>query len=82
MGSAASSRPTLVASNANPPDRLLRLAQVMEMVGLGKTMIYRMIRAGDFPAPHKPGGYASRWSEAEVRAWREKVAEERIARAA
>jgi prophage regulatory protein len=52
-------------------DRLLKLAQVKEMTGLGRTMIYRMIRAGTFPQPYKPGGYASRWSEAEVKTWRE-----------
>lgn len=50
-------------------DRLLKLTQVMEMVGIGRTMIYRLIRRGDFPQPFKPGGYASRWSEAEVRGW-------------
>lgn len=64
------------------PDRLLKLPQVMEIAGLGKTMIYRMIREGTFPQQHKPGGFASRWSEAEVRAWRAKVDEEREARAA
>jgi prophage regulatory protein len=67
---------------AEPQDRLLKLPQVMEIVGLGKTMIYRMIRAGEFPQPFKPGGYASRWSEAEVLAWRSKVDEERRQRAA
>lgn len=56
-------------------DRLLRLSQVMEIAGLGKTMIYRLIRQGTFPRPHKPGGFASRWSEAEVRAWRAAVEE-------
>lgn len=32
-------------------------------------MIYRLVRAGRFPQPFKPGGYASRWSESEVRNW-------------
>ena len=53
------------------PDRLLRLSEVKEITGLGKTMIYRLIRAQRFPRPFKPGGYASRWSEREVAAWRE-----------
>lgn len=52
-------------------DRLLKLAQVIEIAGIGKTMIYRLVRNGQFPQPFKPGGYASRWSEAEVFAWRE-----------
>jgi len=52
-------------------DRLIKLPEVIEMTGIGKTMIYRLVRRGDFPQPYKPGGYASRWSEAEIRAWRE-----------
>lgn len=50
-------------------DPLLRLAQVKELTGLGKTSIYALVRAGNFPQPFKPGGYASRWSEKEVREW-------------
>ena len=57
-------------------DRLLKLAQVSEIAGIGKTMIYRLVRSGDFPQPFKPGGYASRWSEAEVLAWRESQREQ------
>jgi len=52
-------------------DRLIRMAEVKEITGLSKAMIYRLIRQHRFPAQYKPGGYASRWSEAEVIAWRE-----------
>lgn len=60
--------------NAAPPigivsDRLLRLSQVMEIVGLRRTRVYEMIKLGVFPAPCKPGGSASRWSENAVLAW-------------
>ncbi|GGE74962.1 helix-turn-helix transcriptional regulator [Sphingomonas prati] len=61
-------------------DRLLPIARVSEVVGLSRAMIYRKIREGTFPAPHKPGGVASRWSETELRDWREEVAQARIAR--
>lgn len=50
-------------------DRLLRLNEVKELTGLGKTMIYRLMRDGRFPQQYKPGGYASRWSEGEVLGW-------------
>lgn len=50
-------------------DRLLRMSEVIEMTGIGKTMIYRLIQQDRFPKQFKPGGYSSRWSEAEVRAW-------------
>lgn len=52
-------------------DRLLRMGEVMEATGLSKAMIYRLIGQQRFPQQYKPGGYASRWSEAEVLAWRE-----------
>jgi prophage regulatory protein len=51
-------------------DRLLKLSQVIEIAGIGKTMIYRLMRDGSFPQAFKPGGYASRWSEREVCEWR------------
>ena len=58
-------------------DRLLPLEAIMQMVGLGRTMIYRKIREGTFPKPFKPGGASSRWSEGEVSQW---LAEVRAAR--
>jgi len=61
------------------PDRLISLPEVKEIVGIGKTMIYRKMREGSFPQPCKPGGASSRWSEREVRGW---VAEQLARRAA
>ncbi|AHE55881.1 hypothetical protein NX02_21225 [Sphingomonas sanxanigenens DSM 19645 = NX02] len=49
----------------------------MDLTGLGRTTIYRLIKEGSFPAPFKPGGAASRWSEAEIRDWREGLAASR-----
>jgi prophage regulatory protein len=60
-------------------DRLLRLAQVKEITGLSKGMVYRLVSEGKFPEPCKPGGIASRWVESEVRAWRKQVEEARAA---
>src|SRR5690349_13062200 len=34
------------------PDRFLKLAEVKRRVGLGKSMIYQMIKEGAFPAPY------------------------------
>lgn len=52
-------------------DRLIALPEVMAIVGYGKTIIYRWIKQGDFPKPCHPGGSSSRWSEAEVREWKD-----------
>lgn len=60
-----------MSADEKRPDRLLRLRQVIDIAGIGKTMIYRLMRQQKFPQPYKPGGYASRWSESEVQAWRD-----------
>jgi prophage regulatory protein len=46
-------------------DRAITLTEVMARTGLGKTKIYAMVKAGEFPAPAK-FGRASRWSEIAV----------------
>lgn len=55
------------------PDRLLKLDEVMRRVGLGKTMVYRLIQEGKFPRPYKISAFASRWSDREVSTWIEDV---------
>ncbi|MGA1799756.1 AlpA family phage regulatory protein [Sphingomonas sp. 4RDLI-65] len=65
-----------VTANA---DRLVMLKVVEDIVGLKRTRIYRLIRESGFPAPYKPGGVGSRWSEAEVRAWVARIKEARAA---
>jgi len=45
------------------------LKEVCRLVGVGKSMVYRMIQEGRFPAPYKPSPGAARWSEGEVIAW-------------
>lgn len=51
------------------PERLLRLPEVSRRVGLGKSMIYDLIRKGAFPRPYKISPFAARWSEREIVAW-------------
>ncbi|MEG3164710.1 AlpA family phage regulatory protein [Sphingomonas sp. PB2P19] len=67
----------VTVSRAPLHDRLLPLQSVMEFAGLGKTMIYRMMREGNFPAAYKPGGHASRWSERELIDWQAAMAAKR-----
>ncbi len=60
-------------------NRLLRIGQVLEITGLSKAMVYRLVGQRKFPEPCKPGGIASRWVESEVRVWREQVEAARAA---
>lgn len=48
--------------------RLLRIDQVLEKVPVGRSSLYRMIRAGEFPEPSKRDGM-SFWSGSEVDNW-------------
>ena len=50
-------------------DQLLTRTEVESRVGLTKTTIYRLMRAGRFPEPLKISTRAVRWSAFEIEAW-------------
>ena len=50
-------------------DRILRLPEVMDRVGLSKSMIYKLIGYDDFPKPVKLSLRSSGWIESEVDEW-------------
>ena len=51
------------------PTRFLRIAQVVDRCGYSKPSVYRLVKEGKFPAPHKLGEQASGWLESDVEAW-------------
>ena len=53
----------------NRPIRMLRLAQVIDATGLGKTTIYELQAEGTFPRRVKITSHSVGWVEAEVQAW-------------
>jgi prophage regulatory protein len=53
---------------------IIRLPQVEESVGLKKSAIYKLIKAGDFPSQIKLGKRASGWLESAVQTWIQKKA--------
>jgi prophage regulatory protein len=65
------------ASNPGPPvkllrdpnERALRLRQVSQLTGLGRSMIYQMQAEGRFRQRIKLGERAVGWLESEVRDW-------------
>ena len=48
---------------------LLRLPQVLAMVGLSKSTLYRKVKAGLFPAPIKLSGNLVVWKRQVVMKW-------------
>tara|TARA_S200002703_G_scaffold25249_1_gene21799 strand:- start:386 stop:724 length:339 start_codon:yes stop_codon:yes gene_type:complete len=49
--------------------KLLTLKQVIEIVSLSKSTIYRWIESGRFPKPLNIGGNSVRWKTSDVHDW-------------
>lgn len=50
-------------------ERLIRITEVEDTVGLTKGAIYGRIRRGEFPSPVRVGDRAVRWLESEIQSW-------------
>ncbi|HVO23477.1 MAG TPA: AlpA family phage regulatory protein [Candidatus Margulisiibacteriota bacterium] len=61
----------LVSDTSWPISRLLRLPAVLEVTGLGRSTIYRMVADHTFPAPVRVAKRAVAWRDDDVRRWRE-----------
>jgi prophage regulatory protein len=55
-------------------DAICRRPEVQARVGLGKSTLYVMVKAGTFPAPIKLGARAVGWLLSDVSAWIERQA--------
>ncbi|GEM_PF-2502922 len=47
----------------------LRLRAVIERCGISKAQIYRLIKAGKFPAPQHDGPHCARWLAKDIAQW-------------
>jgi prophage regulatory protein len=56
-----------------PRRRILRWAQLKEIVPLHRTTIWRKVQTGQFPEPVQLSERASGWREEDVRAWINKL---------
>lgn len=50
-------------------DFLLPRKQVEKQAGISRASIYRLIKAGKFPAPYSLNTGAVRWKQSDVTAW-------------
>ena len=62
--------------------QFIRPKQVMALIGVSKATLWRMVRAGRFPAPVRIGAFSKAYVLEEVQAWMAAVAEQRAARVA
>ena len=67
--SCASSVPDADTQVCARPMRILRLAQVIRMTGLGKTTIYALQAEGTFPMRVQITAHSVGWIEEEVQTW-------------
>lgn len=72
----------VVSPTPFPSPRLLRLPQVIERTGLGRSSIYEAIRRGAFPAPVALTQTARAWRSHEIDQWIEERTAARNGRAA
>ena len=66
-------RPRSKSSHPSFPPALLAFEPLSHYVGFGRSRIYQLIAAGEFPQPIKVGK-SSRWVKAEIDAWISKQA--------
>lgn len=50
-------------------DRLMRLAEVKAVTGLGKSMIYKLLKNENFPMSVRLTERCVGWRESEIRGW-------------
>lgn len=63
------SGPTTEIMAKQPPERLIKLSEVMARTSLSRAHIYALIKKGAFPIQRKLGNKCSRWLESEIDAW-------------
>jgi predicted DNA-binding transcriptional regulator AlpA len=72
--------PSQEAVQPREPRRMLTLAQVLDLVPVGRTTLFKMERRGDFPASHWPSPNRRCWFADEVAAWQEALPKSRTHR--
>ena len=50
-------------------DQLLRIGKVLEITSLSKSVLYEMVREGEFPRPVRIGKRSARWRQGDIEAW-------------
>jgi prophage regulatory protein len=53
--------------------KLLRIKQVMEITGLGRSTIYQYINENKFPHQHKLGSRSVCWVDSDINDWMNSV---------
>jgi len=52
-------------------DRIVRLNEVVTLVGVSRSQVYRLLGTGDFPAPKRLGPRSIGWRYSDIAEWLE-----------
>lgn len=58
-----------VPQSEQPPPRLMTAAEVQQLLGVNRTVLYRLQRDHDFPDPIRLATKSVRWRADEVSTW-------------
>ncbi len=59
------------ANNLVPLDSYLSLSDVLGMIKVGSSTLYRWMDQGTFPRPHQLGDRCVRWTVADIKEWQD-----------
>ena len=62
-----------------PEEKLVRVKDVLEITGMSRSTIWRLVNSGDFPAPYKLGPRMNAWHKSEIVTWIESRRENQAA---
>lgn len=60
-------------NNVSDDVKLYSIDDIVDITGLSRTTIYRMMDEGNFPKSIKIGKYTVRWKSSEIRSWIESL---------
>ena len=60
---------TTTLTNLPETERLIRLPEVMQLTGIGKTTVYEHMKNGTFPKSYRVCTRLSAWRLSEIRTW-------------
>ena len=53
----------------NPDEKLVRVKDVLQITGMSRSTIWRLVNSGDFPQPFRLGPRMNAWHEREIHDW-------------
>ncbi|MBW2187062.1 MAG: AlpA family phage regulatory protein [Deltaproteobacteria bacterium] len=54
-------------------ERFLRIKQLLEIVPLGKSTVWKLVAEGKFPQPIKLSERCTAWRESDIQQWMDKL---------